>query len=377
MMKDFSTWTGRRQRDRGAVRWWAGLIVVLALLAAASAGAIPRDAARAQALAGLARVDSLLADGDADSAVAVARGLVRQLGDDPAWGWQIDGRLGVALLAAGQPAEAVPLLEDASRRQPRDPAPHRNLGAALLQLNRRGRALSEYQVAVELDPTDPDLRREYGQMLLAFRDLRRAGRELYAARELCGGCPELDQPLASYHLLAGQPAEAVPFLETVYGREPTAETRTTLLAALNDAGADSALAALIAAGPESGRSTDEWRLLVEAEGRLGQAVTARRMADLLPNEATLPAAIARDDRFWGRVALDLIAVRAWEPALRAADHAVALAPASVVHRNNRVVILTALERHDEARAEWDRVVGLDSSLAGTAGDGPTSPEEKK
>ncbi|MCB1184504.1 tetratricopeptide repeat protein [bacterium] len=317
-------------------------------------------------------MDSLLQAGVPTAAVAEARRLSARVGDDPVYGWQVTGRLGLALLASGEAAAALPHLEDIVRHLPRDAVHHRNLGAALLQLDRRGRALSEYQVAVELDPADPELRREYGQMLLAFRDLRRAGRELHTARELCGGCPATDEPLASYHLLAGEPAAAVPYLQRIQARNPSPEHRRTLLAALVAAGQDSAVVALIGTGEAERRPADEWRLLVEAEGRLADLPTTREVAaGLAANPERVPRAVAGDDRFWGTVALNLIGAAAWDDALRAVDRAIALAPDAVVHRNNRVVVLTALGRHDEARAEWERVRRLDPTRA----ENPPPPKE--
>jgi len=77
---------------------------------------------------GLATVDSLLAAGAAEIAVTTCRELLKSFATEPVYGWQIEGRLGVALLIMGEPAAAVPYLEGMVRRQPREATHHRNLG---------------------------------------------------------------------------------------------------------------------------------------------------------------------------------------------------------------------------------------------------------
>lgn len=344
-----------------------GLLLVL-LLPLTAAAADDRATADAAAVRGLAAVDSLLQVPAAAQAVATARALWATWAKNPIYGWQIEGRLGLALLLSGEAAAALPHLENVVLRHPRQPDHHRNLGSALLQLGRRGRALSEYAVAVELAPTDADLRREYGQLLLSFGDDGAAERELLLAREMGGAGPELDQALASLYLLQKEFGRAVPVLRRVYAAAPRPDTRRTLVAAMAQAGADTLLRDFLAATPPAVRTADEWRLLVEAEGRLGgqeHALRAvRRLSDPPPNAAA--AAYARDDRFWGQVALNLLAAGAYADGLRAVDQAIKLAPDDVVYRNNRVVLLTRLGRDGAARAEWEKVLALDPSRARTS-----------
>ena len=329
--------------------------------AAVGAGRSEQAAAAAR---GLARVDSLLQAGNQPGALAAAQVLWRDFGTDPVYGWQIEGRLGLVMLVGGEPGGALPHLENTVRRQPLEAAHHRNLAAALMQLGRRGRALSEYQSAVELAPGDAELRREYGQLLLAFRDLARASVELHTARELCGGCPETDQPLASLYLLQNDFGRAVPLLKRIYVRAPSAESRHTLVAALSQAGNDSLLVDFVAELPANARSADEWRLLIEGEGRLGQCAQSRAAVAALSAAAdSVPAAVAVDARFWGQVALNLLASGDLQLGLTAAERAVELAPDNVVYLNNKVVLLTRLGRDAEARKAWAQVLALDPSRA--------------
>ena len=147
---------------------WIGLACLLTLVVPGTLEATIRSGAAGQAQAGLAEIDSLLASGQATAAVARARRLQDQLGGDPLYGWQVEGRLGLALLRAGNPTEALPHLEAVMRYHPNDPVAHRNFAVALLDLGRRGRALSEFQMVVELAPDDFEARLEYGQILAEF-----------------------------------------------------------------------------------------------------------------------------------------------------------------------------------------------------------------
>lgn len=332
------------------------LSAMLAALAVQAFAASRQDTDR-MASRGLVAIDSLLAVPAAAAAVTSAEDLWRRLGDNPIYGWQIEGRLGLALLMAGRPAEALPHLENVVRLQPREAAYHRNLGAALLQLKRRGRALSEYRVAVELEPRSVDLHREFGQLLLSFGDTRQAARELHTARELCGGCPELDQPLASLYLLQRDFSRAVPVLRRLFARDPQPSGRKTLVGAMAKAGEDSALVGFVAGLAARERTLEEWRLLVEAEGRLGQAAQSRLAVDDLQAGAgdRLPRAARAAAPFWGQIALNLLAVGDCGQALIAAEQAIALDPENVVYHNNKVVLLTRLGRDAEARREWERL----------------------
>ncbi len=354
-----------------SIRLFHGLVVfsLAVLLCVVTAepgwtGTRQEDQLRAQR--GLAIVDSLLQRGHGTEAVLVCQELLHTLSNDLIYGWQIEGRLGVALLVSQQPAAAVPYLAAVAQREPRESIHHRNLGAALVQLNRRGRALSEYRVAVELAPSKADLRREYGQMLLSFGDTKNAAYHLHVALRLCDGCADLDEPLIALYLAQGNDPAAVTILERLYQKDRSAELRQRLLTAMSRAADDSALVLFIVAIDELERTADEWRLLIEAEGRCSSDMIESQMMVARLSEAgasSLPSAVAEDHRFWGQVALNLLAHDKFAAGLRAVDQALLIAPEDVVYLNNRVVMLTKLGRHDEARVAWDRVLAVDPSLA--------------
>jgi len=311
---------------------------------------------------GLANIDSLLQAAEPEQALAQVRVLWERLGTDPVYGWQIEGRLGLALLISGRADEAIPHLENMVRRQPGEAAHHRNLATALWQLNRRGRALSEYSFAVEADPADPDLRREYGQVLLSFGDLDNAESALELAAKLCDQCPAVDEPLAELYLQQGRYEDALPVLMKLYEKTATPAHRRSLVVALSQVGDDARLLEFIEQGDVGERSAEEWHLMIEAEGRLGEAVHARALLDELLDELpgnAPPAPLVADHRFWAQIALNLLQADDAGRGLRAIDHALTLAPNNVIYLNNRVVLLLRLGRQQEAKSAWAEVLRLD------------------
>lgn len=322
------------------------------------------NADRAQA--GLARLDSLLTVGQSGEAVSVAVKLHEQLGDDPLYGWQIEGRLGLALLQDGRPDQAIPHLEAVMRRDPNDPVSHRNFANALLATGKKGRALSEFSLAVELGPDDYETRLEYGQVLAEFRDVRNSRIQLETARILCPDCLEPDVALAGLFLTARQYEAAVVPLERINVKRPTQWARLSLAQALAGAGRDRDLLEFLDSCPPVELSAEEMNLAVQAEGRLGEA--DRSLDYLRALISVEEAAVGRDQellmdhRFWGRISLNLLEAGHFLEGLQAADMAISLDGENVVYRNNRVVLLLKLDRQDEAAREWKEVLRLDPSL---------------
>lgn len=353
---------------QSATRLW--LVPTLLVFLAGSPrvlGAVRPDGPESRQIrAALAQVDSLLSVGDLAQAASVAGALHARHADDPFLGWQVEARLGVVLLRGGDPAAALPPLENAVRKNTSQPASHRNLGAALVQLGRRGRALAEYAQAVELAPNDPEIRLEYGQLLLDFRDVDRARDQILAADRLCGGCPAAQEPLVRLHLAAGEFDQAAAILQPLLAQRPSAGLRRTFIQALQGAGRDSTLLEFLGRDPVAGLPQDEAMLLVELEGKLGRPVHSEAFAlalgDPAREAALVPAAVLDRDRFWGLVSYNLLLAGRDRAALTAAGRAVSLAPDNAVYRNNRVVLLTRLGRHEEAAREWAKARALDPTL---------------
>ncbi len=321
-------------------------------------------------LGGLAEVDSLLAAGRPDLATVRIRLLIDDFGSDPVNGWQLKERLGVALLRDGQPALALPFLETAIRRNPELWLGHRNLGAALMAMGRQGRAFSEFQQAVELAPDNFKVRLEFGQVLLEFHDYAKAAVHLESARKLCPDCAGIKPALAHLYLVTGKPGQAVTILRSIHADTPSRDSRRSLAQALQAAGQDSLLLELWSKTPLAELGKDEILLLVETEGKMGRFEYSLDFAGLLEGASNAfferggtGGELAANAEFWGHICLNLLQSGYLKEGLQAADMAVSLAPDEVVFRNNRVVLLTKLGRHDEAAREWNKVLEMDPSLA--------------
>ncbi len=340
--------------------WTVGLVRPVSLMASI------RSETAARARAGLAQVDSLLTAGQTHEAVTVALGLQEQLETDPLYGWQIEGRLGLALLCDGRPAQALPHLEAVMRRDPNDPVAHRNFANALLATGKKGRALTEFNLAVELAPDDYAARLEYGQVLAEFADVRGSRKQLETARSLCPVCLEPDLALAGLFLKARQFEAALEPLRRINEREPTPWSRLSLAQASAGAGRDRELLEFLDGFKVMEMSAQEMNLIVQAEGRLGEA--ERTLVFLQefsrPDDPAddLNQELLMDHGFWGRISLNLLETGHYLEGLQAADKAIGLDPKNVVYRNNRVVLLLKLDRQDEAAREWEKVLRLDPTL---------------
>ncbi len=339
---------------------------MLASVMPGTAAASNRSETAVRAQAGLARVDSLLEAGQASMAVKEARRLSEQLAADPLYGWQVEGRLGLALLRAGNPAEALPYLEAVMRRNPKDHVAHRNFAAALMETGRKGRALTEFSLAVEMAPDDYEARMDYGRVLAEFRDVKKSRTQFEVARTLCPDCPEADISLAGLLLEAGQFDAAVDPLKRTMDRDPTAWARRGLVQALAGAGRDRELLDFLDTRAVNGLSAEEMNLAVTAEGHLGEAGCSLAYLHALTDPDALPGGLddglLTDHGFWGRVSLNLMESGNYTEGLEAADMAISLAGENVVYRNNRVVLLLKLDRQEEAAREWEEVLRLDPSL---------------
>lgn len=316
--------------------------------------------------AGLARVDSLVASNQIPLAHNEIMALYSKFSSDGHYGGKISSRVGLTMIRLGQTAEAIPFLEEAIQKDPAPPEYHRNLGFALLELGRRGRALSEYAQAVEMDPGNFEFRLEYGQLLLDFGDPRRAGPHLLEADRLCHQCPELKEPLARYYLADGRFQKAAELLMDLHRQNPSPQTRRTLIQALRSAQDSTTLMKVLSEGDVALLPEDEAQLLVDVEGELGQWAWSQLFSRTLTQETNAPSvtplSVQNSSPFWGRVSYNLLQANQNNLALVAVDRAIALAPENVVYRNNRVVLLIQLERHDEARLEWEKVLDLDPSM---------------
>jgi tetratricopeptide (TPR) repeat protein len=312
-----------------------------------------------QVQAAVQAVDTLLAAESWEEAARLARGDLRRHPDCPVHTWQFEQRLGLALHKMGHAAEALPYLESAVRNAPHEAANHLNLAAALMALGRKGRALSEFEEALTLEPDSWRIHLDYGQALQQFRMFAAALPEVLTAERLCERCLESTRALASLYLEMRDYAGAAPPLEKLYSLQPEPSLRHNLALASLRSGQPGRVRELLAPGWPGDLAAEDRILLLEADRMLHDSGRAVQLAAL----AAAPEPVSRDPVLWGLAALMCLESGDLEPGLAAADVAIALDPGNPTYRNNRVVLLTRLERHEEAQEEWQRVLQLAPDLA--------------
>jgi len=319
---------------------------------------------------GLARIDSILVCEDYPAAVNSASVLLNQHPDCPFHTWQIQHRLGLALLKSGQPLVAITHLEAAILGEPGVAASHLNLAAALIALGRRGRAFSEFESAVQLAPNNYRVHLDFGQVMLEFKMNKAALEQLLIAQKLCAGCTEVMRALVNCYIAQQDYFSAIEPLQQLHRLDPTIATRQLLVSTLRRTNELEALAQLLGPDWPTNLTANEQLLLLEAEQILGRFDRAKDMVDMLsslsdqqgPLEDQFGAA-AGQALFWGLISVLCIEHEDWTAGLLAVDMAVSLEPNNVTYLNNRVVLLTKLTRHDEAAEQWEQVLKLDPSLA--------------
>jgi len=134
---------------------------------------------------------------------------------------------GILLLLRKNPADALPLLEDAATQKPKEYGPRFYLAEAQLQSGVADKAAENYRLAVERDP-------KYRDSLLSLAELFEENKQMAEAlaiyREFPGNAAV--QERAGQLLLQSQKfAEAVPQLEQAYQKAPTPANRKALAAA--------------------------------------------------------------------------------------------------------------------------------------------------
>ncbi len=353
----------------------ANRVLLLAFLLIANSGfAQPKSSL--SAARGLAMIDSLLAAEALPAAVQNAKLLVAEFGQDPLYGWQLKGRLGLALVRSGDAAGAVAPLTEAIMSYGQDPVLHRNLAYALKILGRKGRALAEYETVVQMVPNNAEARLEFGQTLLEFRDYGRAERELLLASRLCGQCLAADRALANLYLGRADQAQAVSYLQRIWRLAPAAQVRLLLVTSLVASGQGARALALLDSLPQVTLAPDEWRALAQAEAdntelgtRWSRLAVASLDSAVIPVPA-MPGQLQRDAQFWALVAANLSHASNFDGALRGLKQALTIAPENVIYHRNLAAVLLSLGRESEARQEWDEVLHLDPEQKSTGGHSP-------
>jgi len=321
-------------------------------------------------------IDSLIGIDELSVVNKLIAELMKEYGNDPAYGGPLQARMGVILTRSGKLQQAIVYLENAIRLDPREATYHRNFASALMAAGKKGRGLSEYRLALQLAPGDAAVHREYGQSLTELRAWDDARSELEIAEQLCGGCPESIQALANLFLVSKNYSSAIKPLRKLLDLSPTSPAiRHSLAVSLSKIGETGSVVELLLPWPYDQLSSDELILLAEADlesgsqkrslewtSMLKEAGVPTSLSDIPALMPGLPGRILKQPHFWRTVSLNLLNGTNYEEGLIAADLAIILDPGNVIARNNRVVLLEKLGRQNEAVLEWEKVLELDPGL---------------
>ncbi len=310
----------------------------------------------------LAALDRLLAVGDAAAAQRQALGLLADPKLEPRHRWQVQQRLGVALLALDRPEDAVAALESSLETAPHEAATHVNLGRAWSRLGRLGRAVGSFETALTLAPSQHLWRLEFAEVLSRLGIRRDALRQVQMARADCGDCREALRAEANLHLAAGDPRAAADVLRLLHELQPEAAVRRLLAGSLWDLGEAEAVATLLGDVPPGHLTRAELLLLIQADRALGEH--RRALAWVADGPPSLAEGEQPDHTFWAILAE--VCQGGGEPAaaLTAIDRALEAAPQVAVYHHNRAAILLDLGRDEDARRALAEARRLDPSLAG-------------
>ncbi len=294
----------------------------------------------------LIKIDTLLAAGELEKGLALAKKVEAKYGNHELYGWQVNGKLGLALILMDRYSESVPYLEEAIRANPREPVFHRNLASALVSLGFMGRALSEYSQAVELEPDNSTYQLDLGQLLLEFKNYSQAQFHLEWASRLCKGCVETERALGHLFLAIGKPSEAIPIFQALLTDNRSNSSRRDLVQALQSAAEDSLLVELLGNWPADQLPGDELHLLINAERRCGNYFCADSFLQrrLNSNGKGIPPIIFNRHQFWGEVAYSLLLAGKLSEARKGFELALELDPGNPTYSNNLQVVVQRLKQ---------------------------------
>ncbi len=198
----------------------------------------------------------------------------------------VDARhlLGLALIALGRPAEALPHCEEAARLRPDLAALHDNLGTALRALDRLDDARAAYAEAIRLDARMAAAHANLGLVLLEQARYDEARSLLSRATTLEPSRAVYWEYLADCHERSGEHNAAVPCRERVLRMSPADQARPRLALArtlhelhrLDEAEAH--YRAAIAIEPDSAAAQTDLGVFLEERGDFAAAETAYRAA---------------------------------------------------------------------------------------------------
>jgi tetratricopeptide (TPR) repeat protein len=162
-----------------------------------------------------------------------ARGYVERIAPGHSHPGVLRFRVGQALLDAGRPAEAAPLLADAIEIDGPRPAIRLALGEALLKSGRAGEAIKQLSgLEDSVAGTTVDSALDFGTLALEQRALPEAIRWLQIAVQRAPDRAEAHEKLGVAYFLTGDPPTARPYLERACSLDPASASARLNLAAV-------------------------------------------------------------------------------------------------------------------------------------------------
>lgn len=140
----------------------------------------------------------------------------------------IDESLGLVEIELDKLAEAVPLLDAATREDPASDAAHANFGAALFRLHRNQQALEQFEQAARLNPSNAQTQQSLGQLWMEAHQPGRAANAFATALKLDPTNSGLYLNCASALVEAGNTAAAGQVLARMPGVDQSASAQSML-----------------------------------------------------------------------------------------------------------------------------------------------------
>lgn len=251
--------------------------------------------------------------------------------------------LGLALLETGDAAGAAEALQAALEKDPSSPLAHLGLARALARQGMLDQASAHFRKAAELDAGFQDALWE----LAALYEKNGRGAEAIAIYQQFPDNPAARERLGQLLMEAGRAAEAVPHLEWVVARSPSAANRAALALAYSRSG-------------QAEKALDELRRAVESEpdnlelrimyGRMlrDQKRYAEAAAEFLRYVQARPDSVEG----WNELAAMLVSLAQYEQALAALDRVRALGAETAGHLYLRAIVLDRIKDYRGALAAY-------------------------
>ncbi len=287
--------------------------------------------------------------------------------------------LGIVLLRQKQAGEAIPHLESAAKQKPQETRPLLYLGQAWFETGDYARARQAYEAVAALDPKSAPAQLGLAQSLARQNRLLEAEPHFRKAAELEASFKDAllelavlfeknqqaepaiviyrefpdnlgaRERLGALLMAAGRPSEAVPHLEWVVGKSPSAANRVTLALAYRRTNQPEKELAMLEQAVQAEPASLELRMFY------GRALRDQKNYSAAARQF-LQAVQAKPDLLeaWNELAAMLISLGDNQQALAALDRVKALGGESEGHLYLRAIVLDKLKDVKGALATYQR-----------------------